>query len=125
MPMPGASDSGMYPPSRLYWLTKTALAGCSSLREHSWVTKLGMDASTWIAAPVVMGPRKLCVARAEWYDSARAAIFLTWVRPLLVAWMQRHDEVQSVTFAAAGFRSNRKSHAEFERMVLTIAGVAK
>ena len=66
----------MYPPSRLYWFTKTALAGCSSLREYSWVTKLGMDASTWIAVPVVMGPRKLCVASAEWEASGECGDFL-------------------------------------------------
>ena len=77
-----------------------------------------------------MGTRKLWFECTALYHSANAAIFLMRFMPLLNvwlrwAWLKRHDEVQSVTFAAAGFRSNRKSHAEFERMVLTIAGVAK
>ena len=66
MPMPGVSGRSIYPPSRLWWLMNTALAGSSSPGEYSCVTKLGIEASTWIAAEVVIGPRALCVQSAEW-----------------------------------------------------------
>ena len=69
--------------------------------------------------------RNLWSVSAKWSGSAIAVNFLTWVLPLLNAWFKRHDEVQSVTFTPAGFRSNRESHVEFERVVPTISGVAE
>ena len=43
----------------------------------------------------------------------------------IVSWFEGHYEVQSVALVAAGFWAHSESHAEFERVILAVMGIAE